>query len=89
MAELPRVIGILVGQLSSSRSLEGRRQGSNAVAIKCESRSARANPDLVAARFLLKPGRIYEEAMKAFEPYDSVKQENPEARAADRARSIR
>jgi hypothetical protein len=38
----------------------------------------------VAARFLLKPGRKYEQAVKAFEPYDSIKEENPEARAAGR-----
>ena len=38
-----------------------------------------------AARFLLKPGRKYEQAVKAFEPYDSIKEENPEARAAGRA----
>jgi uncharacterized protein YecE (DUF72 family) len=46
---------------------------------------SRANPDLIAARFLLKPGRKYERAVKAFEPYDSIKEENPEARAAGRA----
>ena len=46
---------------------------------------SRTNPDLVAARFLLKPGRKCEEAVKAFEPYDSNKEENPEARAAGRA----
>jgi uncharacterized protein YecE (DUF72 family) len=46
---------------------------------------SRTNPDLVAARFLLKPGRKYEQAVKAFEPYDSVKEENPEARAAGKA----
>ena len=45
----------------------------------------RTNPDLVAARFLLKPGRKYEQAVKAFEPYDSIKEEKPEARAAGRA----
>jgi len=45
---------------------------------------SRTNPDLVAARFLLKPGRKYEQAVKAFEPYDSIKEENPEARAAGR-----
>lgn len=45
---------------------------------------SRTNPDLVAARFLLKPGRQYEEAVKTFEPYDSVKEEIPEARAAGR-----
>ena len=42
------------------------------------------NPELVAARFLLKPGRQYEQAVKAFEPYDRVKEENPEARATGR-----
>jgi uncharacterized protein YecE (DUF72 family) len=45
---------------------------------------SRTNPDLVAARFLLKPGRKYEEAVKAFEPYEQTKEENPEARAAGR-----
>jgi len=45
---------------------------------------SRTNPDLVAARFLLKPGRQYEEAVKAFEPYDSIKEENPDARVAGR-----
>jgi uncharacterized protein YecE (DUF72 family) len=43
---------------------------------------SRTYPDLVAARFLLKPGRKYEEAVKAFQPYDSVKEVNVEARAA-------
>ena len=46
---------------------------------------SRTNPNLVAARFLLKPGRKYEQAVKAFEPYDSIKEEIPEARAAGRA----
>jgi uncharacterized protein YecE (DUF72 family) len=46
---------------------------------------SRTNPDLIAARFLLKPGRRYEEAVKAFEPYDTIKEENPDARAAGRA----
>ena len=46
---------------------------------------SRTNPDLVAARFLLKPGGKYEQAVKAFEPYDRIKEENPEARAAGRA----
>jgi uncharacterized protein YecE (DUF72 family) len=45
---------------------------------------SRTNPNLVAARFLLKPGRQYEKAVKAFEPYDKIKEENPEARAAGR-----
>lgn len=40
------------------------------------------NPKLVATRFLLKPGRTYEEAVKTFQPYDKTKEENPEARTA-------
>jgi len=46
---------------------------------------SRTNPELVAARFLLKPGRRYEEAVKMFEPYDGVKEENPQARGAGKA----
>ena len=40
------------------------------------------SPALTAARFLLKPGRKYEEAVKTFEPYDRVKEPNDDARAA-------
>jgi uncharacterized protein YecE (DUF72 family) len=43
---------------------------------------SRTNPGLVAARFLLKPGHRYEEAVKTFEPYDAIKEVNAEARAA-------
>ncbi len=32
------------------------------------------------ARALLKPGRTYEEAVEKFQPYDSIKEENPELR---------
>jgi uncharacterized protein YecE (DUF72 family) len=46
---------------------------------------SRTNPALVAARFLLNPGRRYEEAVKIFQPYDRVKQVNPEARKAGTA----
>ena len=46
---------------------------------------SRTNPNLVAARFLLKPGRKYEAAVKAFRPYDRVQEPNPEARAAGKA----
>ncbi len=46
---------------------------------------SRTNPGLVAARLLLKPDRNHEQAVKAFEPYDTVKEENPEALAAGRA----
>jgi hypothetical protein len=45
---------------------------------------SRTNPELVAARFLLKPGRKYKDAVKTFEPYDSIKEENLEARTARR-----
>jgi hypothetical protein len=40
------------------------------------------NPSLVAARFLLKPGRTYEEAVQMFQPYDRTKEVNEEARSA-------
>lgn len=43
---------------------------------------SRTNPDLMAARFLLKPGRKYEEAVKTFQPYDKTKEVNEEARKA-------
>jgi uncharacterized protein YecE (DUF72 family) len=46
---------------------------------------SRTNPQLAAARFLLKPGRKYEDAVNAFKPYDRVKDKNPEARAAGKA----
>lgn len=46
---------------------------------------SRTNPQLVVARFLLKPGCKYEEAVKAFHPYDRVKEPNPDARSAGRA----
>jgi uncharacterized protein YecE (DUF72 family) len=38
--------------------------------------------DFTSARFLLKPGRAYEQAVKKFEPYTDVREELPEARAA-------
>ena len=40
------------------------------------------NPQLVGARFLLKPGRKYQEAVDLFSPYNRVQEPNPEARAA-------
>ena len=43
------------------------------------------NPDLTAARFLLKPGRKYEDAVKSFAPYQETKEVNKEARAAGAA----
>lgn len=44
--------------------------------------NSRTNPKLCAARFLLKPGRSYEEAVETFEPYDKIKEVNPDARVA-------
>ena len=46
---------------------------------------SRTQPHLCAARFLLKPGRKYEEAVKTFQPYDKVKEPNSDARAAGQA----
>lgn len=43
---------------------------------------SRTNPDRVGARFLLTPGRKYEQAVKLFEPYDRARETNPEARQA-------
>jgi uncharacterized protein YecE (DUF72 family) len=40
------------------------------------------NPELVPARFLLKPGRKYNKAVDEFQPYDRLREEVPEARAA-------
>ena len=40
------------------------------------------NPALAAARFLLREGRKYEEAVKRFSPYDKIQDPNPEGRAA-------
>ena len=43
---------------------------------------SRTSPGLCAARFLLKPGRKYEEAVKSFAPYDRVQEVNQAAREA-------
>lgn len=40
------------------------------------------NPALVAARFLLREGRKFEDAVKRFSPYDRIQDPNPEGRAA-------
>jgi uncharacterized protein YecE (DUF72 family) len=42
------------------------------------------NPALAGARFLLKPGRDYEEAVRLFKPYREIKEEDREARRAAR-----
>jgi uncharacterized protein YecE (DUF72 family) len=41
--------------------------------------------DFTVTRALLRPGRPYEEAVTIFSPYEEVRDENPEARAALRA----
>ncbi len=43
---------------------------------------SRTTPELAVARFLLKPGRKYEDAVKTFQPYDQTKEVNEEARQA-------
>lgn len=53
-----------------------------AVGEQIELPGAFPNPNLIAARFLLKPGRKYEDAVKRFSPYDKLQEENPEGRAA-------
>ena len=47
--------------------------------VMCGSQT---NPALTVARFLLKPGRKYAEAVKTFEPYERVQEMNDDARAA-------
>ena len=47
--------------------------------------ASRTNPKLIAARFLLKPGRKYAEAVKEFQPYARVKEPNQEAREAGKS----
>jgi uncharacterized protein YecE (DUF72 family) len=44
-----------------------------------------SNPALVAARFLLRPGRSYEQAVNKFQPYATVQEEYPEGRQAGAA----
>jgi uncharacterized protein YecE (DUF72 family) len=40
----------------------------------------RTHPELCASRFLLKPGRSYNQAVNAFAPYDRIREPNPELR---------
>jgi hypothetical protein len=44
--------------------------------------NSRPNPALVAARFLLTPGRKYQDAVESFQPYDRTRQVSEEARQA-------
>jgi uncharacterized protein YecE (DUF72 family) len=43
------------------------------------------NPNLVAARFLMTPGRKYDESLKLFQPYDRLREPDEEARKAGAA----
>ena len=43
---------------------------------------SRTNPKLIAARFLLKPGGKYEDAVKSFQPYNKTQEVNEDARKA-------
>jgi hypothetical protein len=50
--------------------------------------------NFIVSRALLRPGRIYEQAVKAFAPYDRIRDPNPElrqdlARLAARAATLR
>ncbi len=47
-----------------------------------EQPGSRPYPELVAARLLLTPGRKYEAAVKAFQPYDKIVEPNNDARQA-------
>jgi len=40
------------------------------------------NPSLLAARFLVREGRTFEQAVKKFSPYSKIQDANPEGRAA-------
>lgn len=44
--------------------------------------AALTSDDFTAARFLLTPGRTYEQAVEAFSPYASIKEPDPSARSA-------
>lgn len=52
------------------------------VAEQMQMEGSQTSDAFTAARFLLKPGRAYEEAVSAFSPYNATKEVNEEARAA-------
>jgi uncharacterized protein YecE (DUF72 family) len=60
-------------------------QGMPAIGEQMEHPEAFAHSSLVAGRFLLKPGRKYEQAVKMFQPYAEVREVYPEGRAAGAA----
>jgi len=68
--------------------LYNRWQDMPPVAEQLAVPESRTTPDFCGARFLLKPGRAYEEAVRRFRPYDRVQEVNAAGRAAG-ARLIR
>lgn len=54
------------------------------VGEQIELAGAFPSPDRCAARFLLKPGRKYEEAVRQFSPYERLQEANPDGRLAAR-----
>lgn len=46
---------------------------------------SQTHPELAVARFLLRPGRQFEAAVKLFQPYERVRETNEEARQAGKA----
>lgn len=57
-------------------------QAMPSVAAQMAIPESRPRSDLMAARFLLKPGRKYAEAVASFQPYDRTREVNEEARQA-------
>jgi uncharacterized protein YecE (DUF72 family) len=55
------------------------------IAEQMQVLESRTNDDLLGARFLLKPGRKYDDAVKAFSPYRETHEKNEEARSAGAA----
>jgi uncharacterized protein YecE (DUF72 family) len=55
-----------------------------AIAEQLDLPGSRTVPEFTGARFLLRPGRKYEDAVKAFSPYDRIHEVNEEGRAAGR-----
>lgn len=54
------------------------------VSVQLALPGSRTNPQLLAARFLLTPGRKYEEAVRSFQPYDKTVEVNEPVRRTGR-----
>jgi uncharacterized protein YecE (DUF72 family) len=57
-------------------------EGMPSVAEQMDLEGSFTSPGFCGARFLLRPGRRYEEAVKLFSPYDRIQDIYPEGRAA-------